>query len=79
MRDVEMDLLAKIHDKLDSMDCRLEAVEKQMRTLIQDVDTVHKFQRSFAERLHGVEKFCLETPLRSTNMPGEPPGNGGGG
>lgn len=64
-RDMELDLLSKIHDKLMEMDKRLILVERRMNTLIRDVDLVHKFQQSFAERLSIVEKFCVEQPLES--------------
>lgn len=63
-RDVELDFLSRIHDKLTGVDTRLKMLEEQVLILAQNVSVVHQFQRSFADRLSGVEKFCVERPLR---------------
>jgi hypothetical protein len=69
MQVMALDLLTEIRDKLSHLEKQQEALKEQIDKLTVDVDTVHKFQQSFAERLSIVEKFCVDQPLRSTPVP----------
>lgn len=66
-REIEFELLSKVHDKVMLLGQRLSMLEEQVLILVKNVDTVHKFQRTFAERLYSVEKFCIDQPLRSVS------------
>ena len=64
MQEMTFDLLTEIRDKLVHLETKVE----QLTT---DVNLVHKFQKSFTERLSIVENFCIGQPLRSTPVPRE--------
>jgi len=69
MQEMTLDLLKEIRDKLVALEERQEVMEKQLKQVIADVNTIHQFQQSLGERLSIVEKFCLGRPLRSTPIP----------
>lgn len=62
-REIEFELLSKIHDKIEKLERRMGTMEEQILILVQNVDTVHDFQRTFAQRLYSVEKHCIDQPL----------------
>ncbi len=78
IREIELELLSRIHDRIVDIDKRICNMEKRMEVLIQDMNIIHKFQQSFAGRLSDVEKFCIERPLQSVPISKKSSGNGGG-
>lgn len=76
IQEMTLELLTEIRDRLAHVEEQQEALEKQIDRLTMDVDTVHKFQKSFAERLSIVEKFCVDQPLHSTPIPRMSDGRG---
>lgn len=71
MQEMTLDLLKEIRDDLSAVKKEQARQGKQLERMAMDVNTVHKFQQSFTERLSLVEKFCVEQPLRTS-----PPDNG---
>lgn len=69
MQEMTLDLLTEIRDRMAHIEQQQKDLKEQIDKLTVDVDTVHKFQQSFAERLSIVEKFCVDQPLRSTPIP----------
>lgn len=59
--------IKKISERLDNLESRQKKLEEKMNKLAMDTDTIHKFQRSFAERLSAVEQFCVDLPLMSAS------------
>ncbi len=69
MQEMTLDLLTEIRDRLGHIEQEQAELREIVDKLAQDLDTVHKFQQSFSERLGLVERFCVDQPLRSTPVP----------
>lgn len=72
MQDMILDVLKEIRDKLSSIETELGEVKEEqgkqgerIDSITADLHLVHELQKTFGDRLHGVEKFCVQQPLRS--------------
>jgi hypothetical protein len=54
------------HDKQEMILDVLTTIRDDLEIIKTDLHTVHELQKSFAERLSLVERFCVERPLRSS-------------
>ena len=69
VQSMTIDLLTDIRDRLAHLEEQQENLERRLESLTTDVNTVHEFQKTFAERLSSVEKFCVDQPLQTTPIP----------
>lgn len=69
MQEMTLDLLKEIRDRIGGIERENAELRDMIGKLSRDLDTIHKFQQSFSERLGLVERFCVERPLESTQIP----------
>lgn len=69
MQEMALDLLTEIRDRLGAIEQEQAGLREIVDKLAQDLNTIHKFQQSFSERLGLVESFCVDQPLQTTPIP----------
>ena len=68
LRDIKKEL-GEVRERLSGLEDRQKEMDSQLRNLIVDVNVVHELQKTFNDRVGGLEKMCVQKPLRSTPLP----------
>lgn len=68
LQEATLDLLKDIRDRLGKIEDEQRELCGLVENLARDLNTMHKFQQSFSERLGLVEKFCVDRPLQSAPL-----------